>query len=382
MASIPKIPFNVPCNVGGELRYIAEAINGNQKISGDGPFTKRCSEFFQHRYAVAKAVLTTSCTDALEMAGLLLNLKPGDEVIVPSFTFVSSANAFALRGARLVFVDSREDEPNVDVNRIAEVITPKTKAIIAVHYAGFACAMDEITTLAQSRHVDVVEDAAQAVKSFYRGRRLGTIGRFGTLSFHETKNLICGEGGLLFVNRQEDVKRTEIIREKGTNRTAFFRGEIAKYSWVDLGSSFLPSELNAAYLFGQLESIDLIQNRRVEIYNRYCACLKVLEDQGKALLPVVPNGATINGHLFYLLCPNLSVRTQLIDFLKSQNIHATFHYVPLHSSEYFSEFHDGRVLKNCDRYSEQLVRLPLFFAMTDEMVDIVCSEVLKFFSQV
>jgi dTDP-4-amino-4,6-dideoxygalactose transaminase len=316
---------------------------------------------------VAKAVLTTSCTDALEMAGLLLNLKPGDEVIVPSFTFVSSANAFALRGARLVFVDSREDEPNVDVNRIAEVITPKTKAIIAVHYAGFACAMDEITTLAQSRHVDVVEDAAQAVESFYRGRRLGTIGRFGTLSFHETKNLICGEGGLLFVNRQEDVKRTEIIREKGTNRTAFFRGEIAKYSWVDLGSSFLPSELNAAYLFGQLESIDLIQNRRVEIYNRYCACLKVLEDQGKALLPVVPNGATINGHLFYLLCPNLSVRTQLIDFLKSQNIHATFHYVPLHSSEYFSE---------------QLVRLPLFFAMTDEMVDIVCSEVLKFFSQV
>jgi dTDP-4-amino-4,6-dideoxygalactose transaminase len=380
MTSNPKIPFNLPCCVGSELRYIAEAITGNQKISGDGPFTKRCSEFFQDRYGVAKAVLTTSCTDALEMAGLLLNLKPGDEVIVPSFTFVSSANAFALRGAKIVFVDSREDEPNVDVNRIAEVITPRTKAIVAVHYAGFACAMDEIMSLARSHNIDVIEDAAQAVESYYGGRRLGTIGRFGTLSFHETKNVVCGEGGLLFVNRNEDVNRTEILREKGTNRSAFFRGEVAKYSWVDLGSSFLPSELNAAYLFGQLEAIDSIQNRRVEIYNRYCASLKVLEDQGKALLPVIPDGATINGHMFYLLCPNLSVRTQLIDSLKSQNINAPFHYVPLHSSAYFSKLHDGRELKNCDRYAEQLVRLPLFYAMTDEMVDIVCSKVLNFFS--
>lgn len=373
------IPFNEPCFIGTEVDYLAQAAKVNKKISGDGPFTKKCTDFFHERYAPSRALLTTSCTDALEMSALLLGIKPGDEVIVPSFTFVSSANPFALRGARLVFVDSREDEPNISVDRIAEAITPRTRAIVVVHYAGFACEMDRILALADSYGIPVVEDAAQAIESFHRGRRLGTLGHFGTLSFHETKNIVCGEGGLILINRPEFVHQAEIIREKGTNRSAFFRGEVAKYSWVDIGSSFLPSELNAAYLFGQLEAVDAIQARRVAIWNRYRERLQPLQDRNLALLPVIPENATVNGHLFYLLCENLEVRTRLISSLKESGIMATFHYIPLHSSGYFTELHDGRSLPNCDRFSDTLVRLPLYFAMTDEIVDYIADQTLAFF---
>ena len=379
MSLTRPIPFNLPCYSGSEMKYLTQAVTENRKLSGDGPFTKKCSEYFEANYGAARALLTTSCTDALELAALLLEIKPGDEVIVPSYTFVSSANAFALRGAKLVFVDSRDDEPNVDAARIEDAITPRTRAIVVVHYAGFACEMDRILSLAGAHGIAVVEDAAQAIDSYYKGRRLGTLGHFGTISFHETKNLVCGEGGLLLVNRVEDVTRAEIIREKGTNRSAFFRGEVAKYSWVEIGSSFLLSELNAAYLWGQVESIEAIQDRRVAIWNKYQKLLMNLQDQGLARLPVIPEGATVNGHLFYLLCPDIEIRTKLIAFLKSEGIMATFHYLSLHSSGYFSELHDGRDLPNCDRYSETLVRLPLFYSMSDEMVEEVAGKVLEFF---
>jgi len=309
----------------------------------------------------------------------LLNIGPNDEVIVPSFTFVSSANAFALRGAKLVFVDSRDDEPNVSADRILEAMTPRTKAIVVVHYAGFACAMERILAIAEAHGVPVVEDAAQAIESFYFGRRLGTLGHLGTLSFHETKNLVCGEGGLILINRPEFMERAEIIREKGTNRSAFFRGQVAKYSWVALGSSFLPSELNAAYLFGQLEAIDQIQARRIAIWNRYFENLQELPKHGLANLPCVPEGATVNGHLFYLTCADLATRTGLIDHLKQAKVMATFHYVSLHSSGYFSELHDGRPLPNCDRFSSTLVRLPLYYSLSDDQVDYVSAQVLGFF---
>jgi len=373
------IPFNVPCCTGRELRHIRKAVLEHRKISGDGAFTRDCSAFFEARYGAAKALLTTSCTDALEMAALLLDIQPGDEVIMPSYTFVSTANAFALRGAKILFVDSRPDEPNVDAAAIEEVLSSRTKAIVVMHYGGFACAMDEILALSARYEIPVVEDAAQAIESFYRGRRLGTLGRFGTLSFHETKNIVAGEGGLLLVNRAEDALRAEIVREKGTNRSAFFRGEVAKYSWVEVGSSFLPSELNAAYLYGQLEVLEQIQARRSAIFGCYQARLAALEAGGDATLPVIPDGATINGHLFYLMCPSLQVRGQLLGFLKEEGILATFHYVPLHNSGYYAERHDGRTLRNCERYGDQLIRLPLYYAMTDEMVDAVCAKVLQFF---
>jgi dTDP-4-amino-4,6-dideoxygalactose transaminase len=374
------IPFNKPFIVGDELAYVAAAV-ASGKISGDGIYTRKCHAFFEQRYGFRKPLLTTSCTDALEMCALLLDIAPGDEVIVPSFTFVSTANAFALRGAKIVFADSRADQPNIDAASIEALVTPRTRAIVLVHYAGVACEMDTILDVAARHGIAVVEDAAQAIASTYRGQPLGTLGRLGTFSFHETKNVICGEGGLLAVNDATLANRAETIREKGTNRSAFFRGEVDKYGWVDLGSSFLPSDLLAAYLFAQLEHIDRIQARRQAIWERYQAHLAPLAAQGRVALPVIPEYASNNGHMFYLVCPTLECRSALIAHLKAAGIHAVFHYQSLHRSPYFGDRHDGRPLENADRFTDCLVRLPFFFELGDAQVDFISETVTDFFQR-
>ncbi len=371
------IPFNKPFMAGNELAYIADAV-ASGKISGDGVYTRKCHAFFTERWGFAKPLLTTSCTDALEMAALLLDIGQGDEVILPSFTFVSTANAFALRGATLVFADSRADEPNLDVAALEALVTPRTRAIVVVHYAGVACDMDPVLTLAARHGISVVEDAAQAVDATYRGRPLGSLGRLGTFSFHETKNVICGEGGLLAVNDGALAGRAEIIREKGTNRAAFFRGELDKYGWVDVGSSFLPSDILAAYLYAQLECIDAIQGRRKAAWHRYGERLAPLAGCGVAL-PKVPGYASNNAHMFYLVCPSLAARTGLIAHLKALGIHAVFHYQSLHRSPYFAPRHDGRVLAQSDRYTDCLVRLPLYNDLTEADVDRIADAVLGYF---
>jgi dTDP-4-amino-4,6-dideoxygalactose transaminase len=360
------------------MKHIREAVEVRGKLSGDGWFTKNCHSFFEKRLSVPKALLTTSCTSALEMAALLLNIAPGDEVILPSYTFVSTANAFALRGAKLVFVDSAATDPNVDPDEIARLISPKTKAIAVVHYAGVACDMDRIMAAATAAAIPVVEDAAQAIESYHDGKPLGTLGQFGAFSFHETKNVVCGEGGLLIVNRASDSHRAEVIREKGTNRAAFFRGEVDKYSWMDIGSSYLPSELNAAYLWGQLEQLDEIQKRRVAIWDRYFRNLSAVSSSRFALPHAIPDWASKNGHMFYLVCENLGTRTALIEHLKRRNVHAVSHYVSLHSSPHYAAFHDGRPLPNCDRYMDCLARLPMYYQLTDDEVDRVSEQVLAF----
>ena len=361
-----SIPFNKPYLHGRELVYIAEAV-ASGKISGDGVFTKRCHAFFEQRYGLAKALLTTSCTDALEMCALLLDIVPGDEVIVPSYTFVSSANAFVLRGAHIRFSDSLVDSPNVDPEAIRALITVRTKVIVVVHYAGIAVDMNPIMEMAAAHGIAVVEDAAQAVESTYRGRQLGTIGQLGAFSFHETKNIIAGEGGMLAVNDPRHAGRAEIIREKGTNRSSFFRGEIDKYGWVDVGSSFLPSDIIAAYLYAQLENLQAIQARRIAIWEQYSTALASLSAQGFES-PVLPEWATNNGHMFYLVAPDLEQRSELIRRLKAEGILAVFHYVSLHSSPYFHRLHDGRALPNCDRFADGLLRLPLYYELTDVQV--------------
>ena len=369
------IPFNKPFLHGRELVYIAEAVSSG-KISGDGMFTKRCHEFFEQRFGMQKALLTTSCTDALEMCALLLNIGPEDEVIVPSFTFVSSANAFALRGARLVFGDSEHDNPNISVAEITALITPRTRAIVVVHYAGIACEMTPILALAAKHGITVIEDAAQAIDSYYRGRPLGTLGELGAFSFHETKNIISGEGGLLSINSPKHAARAEIVREKGTNRAAFFRGDVDKYGWVDVGSSFLPSDIIAAYLYAQLEHLDAIQSRRKAIWSRYESHFAdVLPGLG-VCLPKIPEWATNNAHMFFLVTKNLEQRTALIAALREQGIHAVFHYLSLHNSPYFKERHDGRALPNSDRFTDCLVRLPLFYEMSNAQVDRVAAAVI------
>lgn len=361
-----NIPFNKPYLHGRELVYIAQSV-ASGKISGDGIFTKKCHEFFEGRYNFKKTLLTTSCTDALEMAAILLDIKEGDEVIVPSFTFVSTANAFALRGAKLVFADSYADNPNIDPAQIEALITPKTKAIAVVHYAGVACDMWRIMAIADAAGIPVVEDAAQAIDSYYNGQPLGSMGKFGTFSFHETKNIISGEGGLLAINNSSFIKRAEIIREKGTNRSSFFRGEVDKYGWVDIGSSFLPSDIIAAYLFAQLENLDVIQARRRAIWQAYyAALLPVAEKSGRFTLPLLPEYATNNAHMFYLVCDSIKTRTELISFMKSRGVHAVFHYLSLHKSAFYADKHDGRVLKNSDRYTDCVLRLPLFYELSEE----------------
>lgn len=373
--NMQKIPFNKPYLHGRELVYIAEAV-ASGKISGDGVFTRKCHDFFEKKYSFHKTLMTTSCTDALEMAALLLDIAPGDEVIVPSFTFVSSANAFALRGATIVFADSDTTNPNVSVNEIEALITPKTRAIVVVHYAGVACEMDPILALAAKHGIAVIEDAAQAIDSFYKGRPLGGLGHLGAFSFHETKNVIAGEGGLLIVNDQKYSARAEILREKGTNRSSFFRGEVDKYGWVDVGSSFLPSDIISAYLYAQLENLDTIQARRKSLWQRYWDRLSHEVAKYDVALPVIPEWATNNGHMFYLVCNSLEQRGLLISRLKEAGVHAVFHYLSLHDSPYFKEKHDGRPIPNSDRFSDCLLRLPLYYELTDQQCDYICEQVV------
>ncbi len=372
------IPFNKPYLSGSETDYIREAVESG-KISGDGLFTKKCHAFFEARYNFKKVFLTTSCTDALEMAALLLNIQPGDEVIAPSYTFVSTVNAFVLRGARIVFADSSPEHPNIDVDQIASLITPRTKAIVPVHYAGVACDMDAIMQLAATNQFAVVEDAAQAIDSYYNGRPLGSIGCLGAFSFHETKNIISGEGGMLSVNDQSLITRAEIIREKGTNRSSFFRGEVNKYGWMDLGSSFLPSDIIAAFLYAQLENLERIQARRKAIWNTYFDALKPLADAGHFELPLIYPYATNNAHMFYLVCHNLAERTELISFLKGNNIMPVFHYLSLHTSPYYGPIHGDRPLPQADRYSNCLLRLPFFYSLKYDEQEFIIEKIMDFY---
>lgn len=375
------IPFNKPFLTGKEAHYMYQAVYTG-KLSGNGVFTKKCQQFFEEKYGFKKAVMTTSGTDALEMAAILCDVKPGDEVIVPSYTFVSSALAFVRQGARIIFADSCENNPNIDADKIEAQITDKTKVIVPVHYAGVACDMDKIMEIANRHNILVVEDAAQAIDSYYKGRPLGSIGHLGCFSFHETKNVTAGgEGGMLTVNDERFIRRAEIIWEKGTNRAEFFRGMVNKYGWVDTGSSFLPSEINTAFLWAQLESLETIQNHRKAIWNMYYDGLKDLAAKGCFTMPDIPDYATNNGHMFYLVCRNLDERTKLIAYLKEQGVGAVFHYLSLHLSDYYKEHHVGEIpnLPNCDRFADCLVRLPMFFELTDEEVQLVIENIRQFY---
>jgi dTDP-4-amino-4,6-dideoxygalactose transaminase len=372
-----KIPFNQPYFIGHEIEYIRDAVF-SKKISGNGKYTQLCHSFFETRYRFKKCLLTSSCTDALEMAAILIDLRPGDEVIVPAFTFVSTANAFVLRGAKIVFADSGPEEPTIDVAKLESLLSTRTKAIVVVHYAGIACDMEKVMQLAETHNLFVIEDAAQAIDSYYNGAPLGSIGHMATFSFHETKNIIAGEGGMLVINDDRFIKRAEIIWEKGTNRTAFFKGEVDKYGWVDIGSSFLPSEIIAAFLFAQLEKIDTIQSKRKKIWRRYFNELISLHKQ--AQLPHLPGYATENGHLFYLVCKNENERQRLIEHLKNLEIYAVFHYQSLHKSAFYENQHDGRILTQSDRYSECLVRLPFYYELTDEDQSRVIESIRSFYN--
>lgn len=376
------IIFNQPTVLGTEEEYIQQVYQ-NRKFSGDGKFTKKCHQWFEDNLPCKKALLTTSCTHALEMAAILADIKESDEVILPSYTFVSTANAFALRGAKLVFVDIRPDTMNIDEKLIENAITDRTKVIIPVHYAGVACEMDQIMDIAQKYNLLVVEDAAQGVISTYKGRHLGTIGHLGCYSFHETKNYTMGEGGAIVIKDKEMIERAEIIREKGTNRSRFFRGQVDKYTWVDIGSSYLPSELNAAYLYAQLEEADKINRNRLDTWNLYCEGLKCLENGERISLPHIPNECEHNAHMFYIKCKNLEERTLLINFLKENEIMTAFHYIPLHSSEGGLKY--GR-FNGQDRYttleSERLLRLPLYYDLEKEKVNFIIGKIMKFYSKV
>lgn len=372
-----NIPFNKPHLTGKEAHYIYQAVY-NGKLSGNGEFTKRCQHYFEEKYGFRKCLLTTSCTDALEMAAILCDIKPGDEVIVPSYTFVSTALAFVRQSAKIVFADSMKRNPNIDAEQIERLITPRTKVIVPMHYAGVACDMDCIMEIAEKYHLLVVEDAAQAIDSYYKGRPLGTIGHLSAFSFHETKNIISGEGGMLGINDERFIRRAEIIWEKGTNRAEFFRGDVNKYGWCDIGSSFLPSEVIAAFLWAQLEHLEDIQSKRRQLWNKYFELLKPLADQGRLQLPDIPGYATNNAHLFYLVCNSLQTRTDLINRLKERNILAVFHYLSLHNSEYYKNKHDGRQLPESDRYSDRLVRLPLFYDLNLNDVETICKVICDF----
>lgn len=373
------IRFNIPPYTGKEDKYIKQAID-SRKICGDGQFTKKCNEKFEEITGAKKVLMTTSGTSALEMAALLADIKPGDEVIMPSYTFVSTANAFVLRGATIVFVDIRPDTMNMDENLIEDAITEKTKAIVPVHYGGVACEMDTICDIAKRHNLVVVEDAAQGVMSFYKGRALGSIGDFGCYSFHETKNYSMGEGGAVLVNHEKNVERAEIIREKGTNRTKFFRGQVDKYTWVDLGSSYLQSELNCAYLYAQIENPDIINNDRLQSWNTYYELLTPLKEKGCIDLPVVPEGCVHNAHMFYIKTKDLEERSKLIAFLKENGIGAVFHYIPLHSSpagQQFGRFHGED--KYTTKESERLLRLPMYYGLEEKDIEYVVSKIKEFY---
>lgn len=375
------IPFNVPPYVGTELKYVKQAVE-NHKICGDGPFTKKCHTWLEENLPCQKALLTTSGTTALEMAAILCGLQPGDEVILPSFTFSTTATAFVLVGAKLIFVDVRPDTMNIDENKIEAAITDKTRVIVPVHYAGVACEMDTIMDIAKRHNLKVVEDAAQGVMSSYKGKALGTIGDFGCFSFHETKNYSMGEGGALIINNEEYNDRAEIIREKGTNRSRFFRGQVDKYTWVDYGSSYLPSDMNAAYLWGQLEVADEINDNRLATWHTYYDAFKELEEKGLVKLPTIPEECVHNAHMFYLKCRSLEERTEFISFLKENDIVPTFHYIPLHSSPAGMRFgrFDGEDEVTTSE-SEKLVRLPMYYNMKDSDIFKVIAAVVEFYSK-
>ena len=378
------IHFNKPYLTGKEGHYIYQAVLSG-KISGDGIFTARCHKFFEDRFGFKKCLLTTSCTDALEMAALLIDIKPGDEVIMPSYTFVSTSNAFVLRGAKIVFCDSRKDHPGIDEDLIEPLITEKTKAIVPVHYAGVACDMDKIMALADKYNLYVIEDAAQAIDSYYTGkngikRPLGSIGHLAAFSFHETKNIMSGEGGMIVINDDRFIHRAEIIREKGTNRSQFFRGEVDKYGWVDIGSSFLPSDIIAAFLFAQLENLDEIQKKRKKIWDHYYEVLKPLQDKGLLGLPVIPTYATNNSHMFYIVCKDLEQRTGIIDKLKDNHIQSVFHYLSLHKSPYYASIHGAKPLPESDRYTDCLLRLPMYYELTDEDINNIANTIKSYFA--
>lgn len=368
------IAFNKPFISGNELKYISEAVNSG-KLAGNGPFTKKCQQFFEERYGFKKCLLTTSGTGALEMAAILTGVGPGDEVIVPSYTFVSSALAFARQGASIVFCDSKADDPNLDEDKLEKLITPRTKVIVPVHYAGIACDMDRIMEIAARHDILVVEDAAQGVDSYCKDRPLGGIGHLGCFSFHETKGVVSGEGGLLVINDDRFVKRSEIVWEKGTNRAEFFRGEVNKYGWVDMGGAFAPSELIAAFLWAQLESMDHIQQQRLQIWQRYYAALKPLADKGVFSLPAVPDFCRHNAHMFYLLFPTMEKRKAFMQILKDKGIGCTAHFLALHSSDYYRDKYVGEPLGNCDKVVDTICRLPLYCGLTEVEQELVIAAV-------
>ncbi|MFB6457672.1 dTDP-4-amino-4,6-dideoxygalactose transaminase [Chitinophaga sp. Hz27] len=377
------IPFNKPYLTGKEAHYIYQAVYSG-KISGNGVYTKKCQAFFEERYGFRKTLLTTSCTDALEMAAILANIQPGDEVIVPSYTFVSSAIAFIREGAKIVFADSGKNNPNMDADALEELITEKTRVIVPVHYAGIACDMDKIMALADKYNLLVIEDAAQAIDAFYKGRPLGSIGHMAAFSFHETKNIISGEGGMLVVNDPRFAERAEIIWEKGTNRAQFFRGEVNKYGWVDTGSSFLPSEIVAAFLYAQLENLDAIQHKRKEIWEMYAEGLAELAAKGELILPEIPDYATNNAHMFYIVCNDLQTRSNLITYLKERNVFSVFHYLSLHKSEYnttVNPLQAARVLPASDNFTDCLLRLPFYFELSKEDVTYIINTIKTFFDE-
>ncbi len=371
------INFNKPYLTGNETWYIEDAV-ASGKISGNGKYTQLCQQFFEQNYGFGKCLLTTSCTDALEMAAILINIQPGDEVIMPSYTFVSTANAFVLRGAKIVFADSNAENPNIDASKLEYLITPKTKAIIPVHYAGMACDMDSIMEVANRHNLFVIEDAAQAIDSFYTGKdgikkALGSIGHLSAFSFHETKNIISGEGGMLVINDKQFGSRAEIIWEKGTNRSAFFRGEVDKYGWVDIGSSFLPSEIIAAFLWAQIEQLNKIQEKRKSIWNQYHYGLK--ETNSSFKLPQIPNYATNNAHMFYLVFESLEKRDECISRLKNKEIHAVFHYLSLHKSPFYADKHKGEDLIYSNQYSDRLLRLPFYYELSNEDIELIIAAI-------
>lgn len=374
------IKFNIPPYVGKELDYIKEAVDSH-KICGDGMFTKKCQSVIEDYTDTTKCLLTTSGTDALEMAALLADIREGDEVIMPSYTFVSTANAFVLRKAKIVFVDIRPDTLNIDEKLIEDAVTDKTRAIVPVHYAGVGCEMDTIMNIAKKYNLKVIEDAAQGVMSFYKGKALGAIGDYGCFSFHETKNYSMGEGGAILINNESDVLKGEILREKGTNRSQFFRGQVDKYTWMDVGSSFLPSELNAAYLYAQLEQKEMINQNRLRAWNMYNELLKPLQEKGRIELPYIPKECTHNAHMFYIKTKGLEERTRLISYLKENDISAVFHYIPLHISPAgakFGRFHGED--KYTTKESERLLRLPLYYGINDTDIEKVADAVIKFYS--
>lgn len=375
------IHFNVPPFTGNEIEYIRKAID-NHKICGDGEFTKKCNAELEKIFSPSKVLLTTSGTSALEMAAVLCDVKPGDEVIMPSYTFCSTADAFVQRGATIVFVDVRPDTMNIDEKKIEKAITDKTKVIVPVHYAGVACEMDTIMDIARRHNLLVVEDAAQAIFSTYKGKLCGTIGDFGCLSFHETKNLSMGEGGAIIINHEKDYEDAEILREKGTNRSKFFRGQIDKYTWVNYGSSYLPSDMNAAYLYAQIEKKDEIQNSRLAIWNKYYEVFKELEDAGKIRLPIIPQDCVHNAHMFYFITKSLDERSRFIKYMKDNDVLCVFHYIPLHSAPAGIKFgrFDGQDEVTTE-YSERLVRLPLYYGLTEEDHNKVIDLVLKYFNK-